>query len=277
MSASRADRIELRCRCTGETPNMVRRQLTADPGPLIPDATTWIQHVLEMQMLFAAQWANYKRHKDHVKSITSIRPAHDLLCLTVTAEAAPIIVGYFLSPASKDKGVHVRPNQHHIEIQLRDPFSDHLARIRLLNHSRKSWQSLKKAATCPELTNKDIRQDWHTTWDTSVLDVDLTFVSSAALRRLRLWKDARSFRINGGPDAFIDWSGELSADTIERFLTSPPCRSPEVAVNLNILPPLRNGRAVYFKVSKTLRGQYSTERIQRIADHWVSGTRVETK
>ena len=277
MRVSRVDRINLRCRCTGETPNMVRRHLATNPDPLLPDAASWIQRVLEMQMLFAAHWANYKRHKDHTKAITSVRPRQDLLCLTVTPEAVPVIVAYFLSPASQEKGVQLRPNQHHIEVQLRDPISNQLARIRLLNHGRKSWQSIKEVAKHPNLVDSTALQRWRTIWDTSVLDVNLTVVSSATLRRIRLWQNVRGFRINGGTNTFIDWAGDLSADTLADILTFSPCQPSDVTVDRDVPPIFLDGKAIYFKLLQLPKEQYSTERIEQIASHWVPRTEVEPK
>ncbi|MEV8439455.1 hypothetical protein AB0425_18940 [Actinosynnema sp. NPDC051121] len=216
--------------CTGETPNMVRRQLgDAEPGTLVPAARTPGQRRLEAAFLVAATraMAGMRRHGHPLRPtslITRVRPGgkvlglrvHDAALDDLLAQLLPVVVGDRVRGVP---GLRAHPRRDHLELRRAD------GEVRLLGVTRERWRQAVAAGLPVDLAQAK-RLDPREVPETPVV-ADLM---SGVLRRLPLWRGADwmdGVVVNDVLELY--WRGGPPSDSVSAILTASTCAIPGVA------------------------------------------------
>ncbi|MEU4444035.1 hypothetical protein AB0K14_11380 [Actinosynnema sp. NPDC050801] len=227
--------------CTGETPNMVRRQCGgSDPDSLVPGARTPGQRRFEAAVLQAANRAMAgMRRRGHVLRPTSlvsrVRPDEEVLGLRIhdtaldhlLAEVLPVVVGDRVRGVP---GLRVRPRRDHLDLRSAD------GEVRLLGVTRERWRRAVATGLPVDLALSD-DLDPRESAPRPVLPADLM---SGVLRRLPLWRGAAWLDgIVVGDVLELYWRGGPPSGSVAAILAGSPCGIPASAA-----VPYRFGDAV---------------------------------
>ncbi|WP_367131523.1 hypothetical protein [Saccharothrix sp. HUAS TT1] len=221
-----------RYRCTGETPNMVRRQRGADvaPGSLVPCARTPGQRRLEAAVLEAATRAMAGMRRcgwalRPTSLVSRVRPdakvlglrVHDAALDHLLAEVLPVVVGGRVRGVP---GLRARPRREHLELRSAD------GEIRLLGVTRERWRRAAATGLPVALATGDAldpRECEPRPW----LPADLM---SGVLRRLPLWRGAAWLDgVVVGEALELYWRGGPPSESIAAILTGSTCGIPASA------------------------------------------------
>lgn len=244
---SRSARVAQRSCCTGETANMVRRQLKAGSGPLMPEATTGGQLELEAALLLASNRVMRRMRHEEVSAggapfINRVRLATRELSLEVAehaverflAESLPSVVGGRILGIP---GLRPRPGRDHLDLRLIGLGSETHGEVRLLGVSRARWREAAKfletmggADVRPWLECQD---DLHEGEQALLRErvTQPTELMSAVLRRFPLWRDAAwidSAVI--GDSLHMRWQAGPGERTVASILADSVCGVPGAAV-----------------------------------------------
>ncbi|MCC8243876.1 hypothetical protein [Saccharothrix luteola] len=197
--------------CTGETPNMVRRQRGgAQPDSLVPSACLPGQRRFEASLLAAANRAMAgMRRRGHSLRPTSlvsrVRPdakvlglrVHDAALDQLLTEALPVVAGDRVRGVP---GLRAHPRRDHLD--LRSPDGE----VRLLGVTRERWRRAVATGLPVDLALTD-HLDPRESQPPPDLPADLM---SGVLRRLPLWRGA----------AWLD--GVVVGDVLELYWRDGP-------------------------------------------------------
>jgi transcriptional regulator with XRE-family HTH domain len=217
--------------CTGETPNMVRRQLGgAEPGALVPAARTPGQRRLEAAVLAAATraMAGLRRHGHPLRPtslITRVRPdgkvlglrVHDAALDGLLAQLLPVVVGDRVRGVP---GLRAHPRRDHLDLRRAD------GEVRLLGVTRERWRQALAAGLPVDLALAK-RLDPREAVPDAPLVADLM---SGVLRRLPLWRGADwldGIVVNDVLELY--WRGGPPSDSVSAILTASTCAIPATA------------------------------------------------
>lgn len=216
--------LRKRCRCTGETPNEVRRQCGGDdPGPLVPVAGPGQQR-FEAGMLQAVVRAMARmRRRGHPLRPTAMVDrvrldagtvglrVHDTALDHLLAEVLPVLSGDRLRGVP---GVRAHPGRDHLD--LRGPDGG----LRLLGVTRKRWRQAVEAGL--PTRSPDTGPDRRTPSPTAVM--------SGVLRRLPLWRGAAWLDgVVVGDALELYWRNGPPAEAVAAILTRSACAVPGTA------------------------------------------------
>ncbi|MEU4742376.1 hypothetical protein AB0G02_18180 [Actinosynnema sp. NPDC023658] len=221
--------------CTGETPNMVRRQRGVEPGPpapgsLVPCARKPGQRRFEAALLQAANRAMAgMRRRGHALRPTSrvsrVRPdakalglrIHDAALDHLLAEVLPVAVGDRVRGVA---GLRACPRRDHLD--LRSPDGE----VRLLGVTRERWRRAVAAGLPVDLALSD-HLDPRESAPRPSLPVDLM---SGVLRRLPLWRGAAWLDgVVVGDALELYWRGGPSSGSVAAILAGSTCGIPASA------------------------------------------------
>ncbi|WP_447006099.1 hypothetical protein ACRAKI_06295 [Saccharothrix isguenensis] len=233
-----------RCWCTGETPNMVRRQRggasTRDssrpgsprsgppqPASPLPGASTSGQRRFEAAFLDAAcrAMAGMRRRGCALRptslvSRVRLDPAalalqvHDAALDHLLAEVLPVVVGGRLRGVP---GLRVHPRRDHLD--LRSPEGE----LRLLGVTRERWRQAVAAGLPIDLATSDALDPLESA-PQHVLPADLM---SGVLRRLPLWRGAAWLDGIAVDDVLeLYWRGGPSSESVAAILAGSSCGIP---------------------------------------------------
>ena len=221
-----------RYRCTGETPNMVRRQRGAGvaPGSLVPCARTPGQRRLEAAVLEAANrtMAGMRRLGRALRPtslVSRVRPdakvlglrIHDLALDHLLAEVLPVVVGGRVRGVP---GLRVRPRREHLELRSAD------GEVRLLGVTRERWRQAVATGLPVSLATSDTL-DPRERAPRPGLPADLM---SGVLRRLPLWRGAAWLDgVVVGDGLELYWRGGPPSESIAAILAGSACGIPASA------------------------------------------------
>lgn len=216
--------------CTGETPNMVRRQrgdAGVEPGSLVPCARTAGQRRLEAAVLQAANrtMAGMRRRGHPLRPtslVVRVRPdakalglrVHDAALEQLLAEVLPVVVGDRVRGVP---GLRVRPRRDHLDLRSAD------GEVRLLGVTRERWRRCVAAGLPVDLAlSADL--DPRESVPRSPMPVDLM---SGVLRRLPLWRGAAWLDgIVVGDVLELYWRGGPPSGAVAAILTGSACGIP---------------------------------------------------
>ena len=217
--------------CTGETPNMVRRQRgVAEPDSLVPSACLPGQRRFEASLLAAANRAMAgMRRRGHSLRPTSlvsrVRPdakvlglrVHDAALDQLLTEALPVVAGDRVRGVP---GLRVHPRRDHLD--LRSPDGE----VRLLGVTRERWRQAVAAGLPVDLALTD-HLDPREAAPPPDLPADLM---SGVLRRLPLWRGAAWLDgIVVGDALELYWRGGPRSESVAAILAGSACGIPASA------------------------------------------------
>ncbi|TQM80672.1 hypothetical protein FHX81_3017 [Saccharothrix saharensis] len=220
--------------CTGETPNMVRRQRGgAVPGPVVPAARTPGQRRFEAALLSAVtRTMAGMRRRGHPLRPTSVvgrvRPDEKVLGLRVHDAALDDLLTQLLPAVAGDRlhgvpGLRVRPRRDHLD--LRSPDGE----ARLLGVTRERWRRAVAAGLPVDLALADRPQPL----EAAAADQPTPPTSdlmSGVLRRLPLWRGAAWLDGVVVGDTFeLYWRGGPPGGSVAAILAGSTCRVPSCA------------------------------------------------
>ncbi|WP_157621615.1 hypothetical protein [Saccharothrix sp. NRRL B-16348] len=231
--------------CTGETPNMVRRQrggthpAPSDPDPsdpsnpdsLVPSARLPAQRKFEASLLAAANRAMAgMRRRGHSLRPTSlvsrVRPDAKVLGLRVhdagldqlLTEALPVVTGDRVRGVP---GLRVHPRRDHLD--LRSPDGE----VRLLGVTRERWRQAVATGLPVDLAMTDDLDPLESAPESAPppdLPADLM---SGVLRRLPLWRGAAWLDgIVVGDALELYWRGGPPSESVAAILAGSTCGIP---------------------------------------------------
>ncbi|MFJ6674495.1 hypothetical protein ACIQMJ_25625 [Actinosynnema sp. NPDC091369] len=234
--------------CTGETPNMVRRQRGgASPTTVVPAARTPGQRRFEAALLTAVTrtMAGMRRRGHHLRPtslVSRVRPDEKVLGLRVHDAALDDLLTQLLPAVAGDRlrgvpGLRVRPRRDHLD--LRSPDGE----ARLLGVTRERWRQavtaglpvdlaltgglhrLEAAATAR--STPSATAPVAATSPTPGLPTDLM---SGVLRRLPLWRGAAWLDgVVVGDTYELYWRGGPPSGSVAAILSGSTCRIPSSA------------------------------------------------
>ncbi|MFD7659599.1 hypothetical protein ACFV4N_36975 [Actinosynnema sp. NPDC059797] len=197
--------LRRRCRCTGETPNAVRRQRAADgrERELVPSATTPGQQRVEAEFLRAAVRAMAGlRRRGHPLRPTSLINRVQLSSSLVGLQVHDTALDHLLAevlPTTEGRGVpglRAHPGRDHLDLRAPD------GELRLLGVTRKRWRRATAELPAPPASGA------------TPPPPPPAGLMSGVLRRLPLWRGA----------AWLD--GVVVGDVLELYWRGgPPSRS----------------------------------------------------
>ncbi|MFD0203183.1 MULTISPECIES: hypothetical protein [Saccharothrix] len=217
-----------RNRCTGETPNMVRRQRGGvPPDGVVPSARTPGQRRFEAALLAAANrtMAGMRRRGHPLRPtslVSRVRPDAKVLGLRVHDTALDDLLAQLLPVAAGDRvdgvpGLRVHPRRDHLD--LRSPDGE----ARLLGVTRERWRRAVATGLPVELAltgGLDPRE----AAPRPDLPVDLM---SGVLRRLPLWRGAAWLDgVVVGDVLELYWRGGPPSDSVAAILARSTCGIP---------------------------------------------------
>ena len=226
---------------------MVRRQLKADAGPLMPAATAGGQLELEAALLLASNRAMRRmrmKERDAVGTpfVNRVRLATRELSLEVAehavddflAESLPMVIG---DRVVGIPGLRPRPGRDHLDLHLIGLDGDTQGEVRLLGVNRARWRETLQFMD--SMGKVDLRlwsecqgelHDGESSllWERSTQPTELM---SAVLRRFPLWRDAAwldSAII--GDSLRMRWQAGPGERAIASILTDSVCGVPGAAL-----------------------------------------------
>ncbi|QQQ77589.1 hypothetical protein IOD16_03460 [Saccharothrix sp. 6-C] len=214
--------------CTGETPNMVRRQRGGvEPDSLVPSACLPGQRRFEASLLAAANRAMAgMRRRGHALRPTSlvsrVRPdakvlglrVHDAALDQLLTEALPVVAGDRVRGVP---GLRVHPRRNHLDLRSPD------GQVRLLGVTRERWRQAVAAGLPVDLALTD-ELDPREAAPAPDLPADLM---SGVLRRLPLWRGAAWLDgIVVGDVLELYWRGGPPSDSVAAILAGSACGIP---------------------------------------------------
>jgi transcriptional regulator with XRE-family HTH domain len=218
-AVTRSSRVRNRGYCTGEGEGLIRRQLNADGGPLIPAAETPAQLELEADLLLAfddlLRRMRRRQGDSHLGSVLDGVLLGRRLCIDVRADAACLILSHCLPRVVAGYVIGIpglRPiaDGNRLDLRSVDPCGLTSAVVRLRKVDRRSlpapdtpWSCHRGVLHDAELASIGCRRP---------RPVELM---SAVLRRLMLWRAATRLTI------------EIVADSALRirWLLGPPAHA----------------------------------------------------
>lgn len=217
--------LRRRCRCTGETPNAVRRQYGAGggPGPLVPPAATPGQERIEAEFLQAAvrTMAGLRRRGHPLRPtslISRVQPNSRVVGLQVPdtaldhllAEVLPRSVGGRLHGVP---GLRAHPGRDHLDLRTPD------GGLRLLGVTRKRWRRAVAAGLPAEPPEDEPAPPAEAAGPADLM--------SGVLRRLPLWRGAAWLDgVVVGDVLELYWRGGPGSRSIAAILTGSACGIP---------------------------------------------------
>lgn len=241
MSTS-SPNLDKRCWCTGETPNMVRRQRGGAHGPLVPCAGTSGQRRFEAVFLDAANrtMAGLRRRGCPLRPtslVSRVRSdssglglqVHDEGLDQLLAELLPVVVGGRLRGVP---GLRVQPRRDHLDLRSAD------GELRLLGVTRERWRRAVATGLRIDLAMSDDLDPCESV-PPPVLPVDLM---SGVLRRLPLWRGA----------AWLD--GVVVDDVLELYWRDGPPSESIAAILADSACGIPTAAAVPYHLRNTVRG-----------------------
>ena len=225
--------------CTGETPNMVRRQRGgAEPDTLVPAARVPAQRRFEAALLAAATrtMAGMRRRGHPLRPtslVSRVRPdakglglrIHDAALHDLLTELLPVVTGDRVRGVP---GLRVRPRRDHLD--LRSPDGE----ARLLGVTRERWRQAVATGLPVDLALTDHLHPREAAGppdpDRSP-DPDLPAdLMSGVLRRLPLWRGAAWLDgIVVGDTLELYWRGGPPSGSVAAILSGSTCRIPSSA------------------------------------------------
>ncbi|MCE6993508.1 hypothetical protein LZG04_01600 [Saccharothrix sp. S26] len=228
--------------CTGETPNMVRRQRGGpDTGALVPAARTPGQRRFEAELLAAATrtMAGMRRRGHPLRPtslVSRVRPDAKVLGLRIHDAALNDLLTQLLPVVTGDRvhgvpGLRAHPRRDHLD--LRSPDGE----ARLLGVTRERWRQAVATGLPVDLalstdlhpleTSPTPEPDRPLTNPPSDLPADLM---SGVLRRLPLWRGAAWLDgIVVGDTLELYWRGGPPSGSVAAILAGSTCRIPSSA------------------------------------------------
>jgi transcriptional regulator with XRE-family HTH domain len=236
VSISTAVRITRRCRCTGESPNTVRRQREPlQPGVLVPSASSRPQRELEAAILLAATRMSGRG----LPMIKWVGPDSDSLRLKIAhdavasffAEALPVVVD---GEVTGIPGLRPWPGRDHVDFRVIGLDGDSQAAVRLMGVSRTQYRNAAELLSRAEVQLwRECRNSLHAreadlVHDLATQPVDLM---SGVLRRFALFRGATSIASVVDGDALrVQWCDGPDGEVIASILGESECRIPGAVV-----------------------------------------------
>lgn len=217
--------------CTGETPNMVRRQRGgAQPDSLVPSACLPGQRRFEASLLAAANraMAGMRRRGDSLRPtalVSRVRPdakvlglrVHDAALDQLLTEALPVVAGDRVRGVP---GLRAHPRRNHLD--LRSPDGE----VRLLGVTRERWRRAVATGLPVDLALTD-HLDPREAQPPPDVPADLM---SGVLRRLPLWRGAAWLDgVVVGDVLELYWRGGPPSESVAAILAGPTCGIPASA------------------------------------------------
>ncbi|MGM1057898.1 hypothetical protein [Saccharothrix sp. Mg75] len=216
--------LRKRCRCTGETPNEIRRQRGGGhAGPLVPVAGPGQQR-FEAGVLQAVVRAMARmRRRGHPLRPTALVDrvrldspvvglrVHDTALDHLLAEVLPVLSGDRLRGVP---GLRAHPGRDHLDLRAPD------GEVRLLGVTRKRWRQAVEAGL--PAGPPPVEPVHRTSSPTAVM--------SGVLRRLPLWRGAAWLDgVVVGDALELYWRNGPPADAVAAILTRSTCAVPDTA------------------------------------------------
>ncbi|MER5268765.1 hypothetical protein ABTZ99_42410 [Actinosynnema sp. NPDC002837] len=217
--------------CTGETPNMVRRQRGgAQPDSLVPSACLPGQRRFEASLLAAANraMAGMRRRGDSLRPtalVSRVRPdakvlglrVHDAALDQLLTEALPVVAGDRVRGVP---GLRAHPRRNHLD--LRSPDGE----VRLLGVTRERWRRAVATGLPVDLALTD-HLDPREAQPPPDVPADLM---SGVLRRLPLWRGAAWLDgVVVGDVLELYWRGGPPSESVAAILAGSTCGIPASA------------------------------------------------
>ncbi|WP_025358586.1 hypothetical protein [Kutzneria albida] len=243
-------RLDQRISCTAEPINIARRQLLAEGGPLMPDATGR-QAELEAALLPAVTLTR----TDYARPIVlQTRPSNRALSLEIVEDAVESLLAAWLPARGEHHfggvpGLRPRPGRDHLDLHVLDAKGQVAGLVRLLGVSRRRW----RAAASQLVNDEDCTPVWllhqheFTETEQRVLfhlrrTAKPIQLMSAVLRRLALWRDAMWIETSAwGKSLWVCWGAEPQATVLTELLHDKACRIPGAFVTPERLPGQAHG------------------------------------
>lgn len=229
------ERLARRCRCTGETPNMLRRQHEpVQPGLLVPSATNQDQRELEAAILMAVA-----RMSNAGSLVNWVGPGMDSLRLEVARDAVMTFLTESL-PVLVDgeilgiPGLRPRPGRHHVDFRVLGLEGETKAVVRLLGVGKEQWREITAS-----MRRVDLRLWWECRGELHPYEAELVRnrvagpvdQMSGVLRRFALLRGATLINsVVDGDVLSVRWRGGPDSAALAAILGSSECRIPGTLV-----------------------------------------------
>jgi transcriptional regulator with XRE-family HTH domain len=244
---SRSARVAQRSRCTGETTNMVRRQIKSESEPLMPEATSDGQLDLEAALLLASNRAmrsmiGRRPPTEGAPFINRVRLAARELSLEVAddavtrflAEALPSVVGDQVRGIA---GLRPQPGRNHLDLQLIGFGGDMQGEVRLRGVGKEQWRAAADVLRASDRADVrpwlECRDNLHEREYERLRHrpAQPTELMSAVLRRFPLWRGAAWLdSAVVGNSLHMRWRAGPEERAIASMLSDSACGVPGAAV-----------------------------------------------
>jgi transcriptional regulator with XRE-family HTH domain len=230
------ERMARRCRCTGETPNTLRRQHEPlQPGLLVPSATNQDQRELEAAILMAvnrmsdAGWSFINWVGPGMDSLR-LEVARDAV-MTFLAESMPVLLDGEICGIP---GLRPRPGRHHVDFRVLGLEGETKAVVRLLGVGKEQWREITASMRRAEVQLwRECRGELHPyeaelVRNRAAVPVDQM---SGVLRRFALLRGATSIDSAVEGDVLsVRWRGGPDSKALAAILGESECRIPGTLV-----------------------------------------------